>query len=791
MKKISVTLIIIFISLVVYSSGDLSQNIRGTVHDEVTGLPLIGASVVILDSQPIIGTITDQNGNFIFKNVPVGRRSLEISYIGYNKSVISNILVTSGKEVVLTINLKEKAYAVDELTIRPEKKKENPKNEMAIVSARSFSVEETERFAGSLGDPARMVANYAGVMTQNDSRNDIIIRGNSPSGVLWRLEGVEIPNPNHFGALGTTGGPVSMINNNLLTDSDFLTGAFPAEYGNATAGAFDLYLRSGNNQNTEFTGQVGFNGFEGGIEGPIFKRDNKPSPSYLANYRYSTLQLMHDIGFSTGTGAAIPEYQDFTFLVDIPATKYGRFKIFGLGGNSFIALGHDAQDSTDNQYNQRGTTTDFGSNLFVTGISHLYYPSEKSKINSTVSWQKTSATTKIDSLKDVNVYKHYYGSKQNESKFSFSTQYNHKISAATHYYAGLVADFYQIGFSDSVDSREYNRFVSLANNDGTLALFRTYAQIQHTFKNNLMAYGGLHLMFNSLNNELAAEPRLGLKYALSSRSSFSFGTGLHSQLQPKAVYFTQSYEETTKSYFTTNENIDLTKSLHLVAGYDHLFSKNFRLKVESYYQYLYKVPVKKSFPEFSMLNSGDQFGLPREDSLINEGTGRNYGLELTLERFLDNGYYFLFTTSLFQSEYRGYDNVWRNTAFNGNYVLNLLGGYEFRLSEKSMLTLDLKAVFAGGKRYVSIDLDKSIAENEETRDWSTAYDKKYDPYFRTDLRIGYKMNSKKFSQEWGIDLQNLTNYRSLFIEGYDSDKKEIYQVYQQGFIPMFLYRIQF
>jgi hypothetical protein len=337
MKKISVTLIIIFISLVVYSSGDLSQNIRGTVHDEVTGLPLIGASVVILDSQPIIGTITDQNGNFIFKNVPVGRRSLEISYIGYNKSVISNILVTSGKEVVLTINLKEKAYAVDELTIRPEKKKENPKNEMAIVSARSFSVEETERFAGSLGDPARMVANYAGVMTQNDSRNDIIIRGNSPSGVLWRLEGVEIPNPNHFGALGTTGGPVSMINNNLLTDSDFLTGAFPAEYGNATAGAFDLYLRSGNNQNTEFTGQVSFNGFEGGIEGPIFKRDNKPSPSYLANYRYSTLQLMHDIGFSTGTGAAIPEYQDFTFLVDIPATKYGRFKIFGWVE---IALSH-------------------------------------------------------------------------------------------------------------------------------------------------------------------------------------------------------------------------------------------------------------------------------------------------------------------------------------------------------------------------------------------------------------------------------------------------------------------
>ncbi|MCF8391895.1 MAG: TonB-dependent receptor plug domain-containing protein, partial [Bacteroidales bacterium] len=710
---------------------------------------------------------------------------------GYNKSVISNVLLTSGKEIILNVSLKEKAYTVDELIIRPEKNKENPKNEMASVSARSFSVEETERFAGSLGDPARMVANYAGVMTQNDSRNDIIIRGNSPSGVLWRLEGVEIPNPNHFGALGTTGGPVSMINNNLLTDSDFLAGAFPAEYGNATAGAFDLYLRSGNNQSTEFTGQVGFNGFEAGIEGPLSHRENKPNPSYLANFRYSTLEMMHDLGFSTGTGAAIPEYQDLTYLIDLPARKAGRFKIFGLAGNSFIALGHDMEDSTGNQYNQRGVTTDFGSDLFVTGLSHLYYPSEKSKLNTTLSWQKTGSSAKIDSLKEGDVYIPHYGSEQAETKFSFTTQFKHKINSATHFYIGLVTDFYKLSFADSVNSKDYGRFISLANNEGNLALIRTYGQIQHSFKNNLMTYSGLNLMLSGLNNQILVEPRLGMKYTLGGRSALSLGLGLHSQLQPKAVYFTQSYMEASDSYITTNENIDLSRSLHLVAEYDYRFSKTLRLKLESYYQYLFKVPVKESFPEFSMLNAGDQFGLPREDSLINTGTGRNYGIELTLEKFLEQGYYFLFTTSLFQSEYRGYDKLWRNTAFNGNFVFNLLGGYEIKLSEKSMLTFDVKTVFAGGKRYLAIDLEKSIAENDEIRDWDSAYDKKYDPYFRTDFRIGYKMNGRRFSQEWGIDLQNLTNYKSLFIEGYDAQKKEVYQVYQQGFVPMMLYRIQF
>jgi hypothetical protein len=228
-----------------------------------------------------------------------------------------------------------------------------------------------------------------------------------------------------------------------------------------------------------------------------------------------------------------------------------------------------------------------------------------------------------------------------------------------------------------------------------------------------------------------------------------------------------------------------------VVGYNYLFNRDFRLRVETYYQDLYNIPVRKGENWYAMLNSGDNFGIFNYDSLENKGLGRNYGVELTLEKFLGKGYYFLFTASLFDSKYKGYEGGWRNTAFNGNYVFNLLGGYEFKVGENSMITLDLKTVWAGGKRYIPLDLEASIENYQAEYDYSRAYEKKYDDYFRTDLRIGFKMNKSKFSQEWAMDLQNLSNFQSLFMEGYDLQKQKVYKTYQQGFIPMFLYRIQF
>jgi hypothetical protein len=520
------------------------------------------------------------------------------------------------------------------------------------------------------------------------------------------------------------------------------------------------------------------------------KLKNGQNASFIANYRYSTLELMNDLGFNVGTGAAIPRYKDFTFLVDIPGKKAGRIKLFGLWGKSFIDLGRNLSDSTENQYNQRGTATDYGSDLGVLGLTHTYFFNDKTRLKTTLSWQHSGSNAVLDSVKNL-TFIPFIRQDQSENKLSFSTQLRRKFSSSDNLSAGIIIDNCSINYLDSINSKDFGRFITYTDIDGRMTLYRGYVQWQHKYGSRLTSYTGLSLQHFGLNKETAIEPRLGLNFVSSENGSVNLGFGLHSQIQAKGTYFYQAYDQATDSYSKTNEALGFTKSAHLVLGYQHLVTNNFRVKIETYYQHIYNVPVKQSFPEFSLINFGDQFGAPAEDSLINKGKGRNYGAEFTIEKFLSQGWYFLFTTSLFDSKYSGYDGKLRNTAFNGNYVFNLLGGYEFRLSEKTLLTIDLKSVWAGGKRYIPIDLAASVSQEEDVRDWSRAYDSKYDDYFRTDLRFGIKMNNKRFSQEWGIDLQNITGYKSIFIEGFDGKKGETYKVYQQGFVPMFLYRIQF
>jgi hypothetical protein len=253
-----------------------TQTIRGVVEDGEGKMPIIGASVVILNSDPLLGTTTDLDGKFKIENVLVGRHDLQITYLGYEPRTLSGVILYSGKELILNVEMQERVMKQDEVVVKASRRKEQVLNTMATVSARVFSTEEAERYAGTRNDVSRMATNFAGVRGANDATNDIVIRGNSPTGLLWRLEGIDIPNPNHFGNLGSTGGPVSMLNSNVLSNSDFLTGAFPSDYGNGISGVFDLRMRSGNNEKHEFLGQIGFNGVELGAEGPFSKKVELP-----------------------------------------------------------------------------------------------------------------------------------------------------------------------------------------------------------------------------------------------------------------------------------------------------------------------------------------------------------------------------------------------------------------------------------------------------------------------------------------------------------------------------------
>jgi hypothetical protein len=312
----------------------------------------------------------------VLKNLPPDRYELKIVFFGYKTLILPNIEVTSGKEVILDISMEEEYKQLKEIVVSATNKG-GTINKLATVSARTFSMEEVNRYAGGRNDPARLAANFAGVSAPDDSRNDIVIRGNSPVGVLWRIDGMNVTNPNHFAAVGTTGGAVSALNTNLLKNSDFFTSAFPAEYGNATAGVFDLGLRSGNNKKRETTIQAGvITGLELTTEGPFSKKNDA---SYLVGYRYSLAGIAQAVGVNIGT-TATPSYQDFSFKLSSGTTKLGKFSVFGILASSTINIGGG---STNTLYGN-GNQVDFSSKIGIGGFNHFKQINAKSFITSTV-----------------------------------------------------------------------------------------------------------------------------------------------------------------------------------------------------------------------------------------------------------------------------------------------------------------------------------------------------------------------------------------------------------------------
>ncbi|HTF81158.1 MAG TPA: TonB-dependent receptor [Cytophagales bacterium] len=769
-----------------------TQTIRGVVTDKQSKSPLEGVLVTLIDSGNI-ATLTDAYGEYRLDGVRIGRRSIKFTYEGYSESAASNILVQQGKESIANVELEEEVTKLEDVVIQTGVDKTGALNENATNSVRQFTVEETSRYAGSLNDPSRMASNFAGVSGANDGRNDIIIRGNSPLGLLWRLEGMPIPNPNHFSVSGTTGGPVSMLNYNLLANSDFMTSAFPAEYGNAVSGVFDLNMRSGNNKKREYLGQVGFNGFEFGAEGPFSK---KSRASYLINYRYSTLGVFKALGMNFGTGAAIPQYQDLSFKVNLPTGAKGQFQIFGVGGLSYVELLDSKQDTTKKDellYGNGGMDQYFRANTGMAGMSYNYFLNHNTSFKIGLLQAGAYNFFRQDSL-STNYSESYENLKFKtvDTRTTFTVQLNKKITAKTSFQVGTYLT--RFGLNTKVDYHRLwlNDWISLRNYEGSAYLSEVYLQGKYRFNTKLTLNAGVHTQHFTLGNAFAVEPRVGVKYQLTDNQALSLGTGIHNQSQALIVYANRT-RHLDGTYSNTNENLGFTRAYHAVLGYDLRFSQFWRVKAESYYQYLDKVPVERRPGYYSLLNSGADFGIDDRDSLINKGTGFNYGLELTVERFLSKGFYSLLTTSLFDSKYKGSDGVLRNTAFNGNYVVNVLAGKEFKLGPKSTFMLDLKATVSGGKRYNPIDMNKSKLEQRTALDYTDPYGKQRPMYFRPDLKLTYRKGSKngKFTQEFSISLTNFVNHKNIFTESYDKNNDKVIKQYQQGFLPIPQYRILF
>lgn len=784
-------LILLFISLTAMGQAP-TQVIRGRVFDKQTQSPLIGATIKLTEGNR--GSVTDEEGYFRIEGVPVGRISLSVSYLGYEPILLSNLSLSSGKEMVLEIEMEEKVLEAQEVVITADQDKINTNNDMATVSARQFTIEEAERFAGARNDPARMASNFAGVQGTNDAVNDIVVRGNTPYELLWRLEGVDIPNPNHFGDFGATGGPVSALNTNLLANSDFFTGAFPADYGNAISGVFDLRMRNGNDEKHEFLGQIGFNGLEFGAEGPISKKNHF---SYLASYRYSTLSIFNALGINFGTGTAIPYYQDFSFKLNFPSDHVGRITVFGLLSEDHLDL--KADDLGDeNLYISRRIDYSGQNKAAVAGISHTYLTGKNSYTKLTLAYTYGFNRDDVDSLSVVNDAPHdFYNADQSEQKMFASFLYNLKLSHKNLMRAGMYGSRSWFAVADSVYRSSRDEFQVISSFDGGITLLQPYINWQYRPNDQLTFNGGIHTMILPYNQSVSFEPRLGVKYELTEKQQLSFGYGWHTFMAPAINYFrTAETEEGLLVY--PNTDLGFVQSQQFVLGYDYNFSRILRLKIESYYQYLYDVVAEQSASSYSIVNQGGLATDATPDSLNNSGTGRNYGAELTFEKFLDKGFYFLITASVFDSKYKGSDGVLRNTAWNSHFITNYLAGKDFALNKnksdarrRTELTADLKVTWAGGRWYTPVDVEQSLISGETKYMDELAFTERFPDYFRLDARIGFRMHGKQITQEWALDVQNVTNRKNPLYQRVDLSTGDVQTINQLGVFPVLQYRIQF
>ena len=777
--------------------GQATQTVRGRVVDAVSNSPLIGVTVRIrVDSARVLGSVTDIDGSFRIEQVPLGRQTVIVSYISYETQTLSNVMVTAGKEVILDITLQESVTELSEITVTADihDDKTATNNELAIVSGRSFNTEDTRRYAGAIGDPSRMAANFAGVVGGNDARNDIVVRGNSPTGMLWQLEGLNIPNPNHFGTLVSTGGPVSMLNNNNIDKSDFITSAFPAQYGNATAGVFDIRLRQGNNEKTELMAQAGFNGFEIGAEGP-FSKNSKAS--YLVNYRYSTLGLFKTLGFEFGTGTSVPLYQDLNFKVTLPSGKNGKFTIFGLGGSSEIDLLGSEADLDDNN-NLYGSENVDSYPRYKTGIAGMSYErtiSPKTFLRLVTGISHTDENLKNDSLSrnDQNVVMDKF--LWNEASFT-TTKYSASLMTRTKFNrrntvtSGVTVDMMDVDlYQRDLFANVLKDTVRLDVADRTV-LYQMHTTWKHRFNENLSLQTGVHAQYYDLNKQWAVEPRMALQFIPGDGSHvFSMGYGIFNQAQNITTSYVQTRHE--DQTIMTNKDLGFTTSQHFVFTYDWNISEKTRLKAEAYYQSLKNVPVEQSSSSFSAINTGISFGPMNRDSLVNKGVGTNYGIELTLERFFNDGYYYLLTTSLFNSRYEGSDGIERNTAYNTRYVVNALAGKEWSLNGGKFVSVNLKATSIGGPYLTPLDYELSKARGRAAYKESEAYSVRQDAYFRIDLRLSFRQEFKRSTLEASLDLQNLTNTKNIFAQNYNPRTNSVITLYQQPFFPVPYVRFTF
>lgn len=752
-----------------------TQTVRGIVLDSKTNAPIEFATVRIMNVGSL-GSTTDSLGRFRIDNVPVGRYNIQTSYVGYNTNIFNEIPVTSSKEVYMEITLDENIHSLAEVVIQPEIKKDKPLNAMAITGGRMISMEEAGRFANGFDDPARLSSAFAGV-AGDVGTNAVAIRGNSPQFTQWRLEGVEIPNPTHFADLtGLGGGFLSALSTQVIGNSDFYNGAFPSEYSNALSGIFDMQIRNGNNQKYEHTFQLGILGIDLASEGPISR---KHGSSYIFNYRFSTTSL------ATGNDMNL-KYQDLSFKLNFPTRKAGTFSIWGIGLIDRYKPEAIDRDEWETQGDRQSGNTAF--DKAAGGLTHKYLINADTYIRSSLAATYSKDRTRADQITEDDKLVHVGDIRNSKWDIVFNSYLNKKFNSNHINRTGITVTGlqYDLDYKISPNFGLDIPMEQISKGNGGSCVLSAYSSSVINLSNHLTTSLGITAQYFTLNKNWTVEPRAALKWSFNPKHALALAYGLHSRREKLDYYFV---EQEANGKTESNRYLDFSKAHHFGLTYDWNINSYMHLKMEPYYQYLFRIPVEEN-SSFSIINH-QSFYLDR--ILKNRGSGVNYGIDITLEQYMKNGFYYMITASLFKSKYKAGDNIWRNTRLDKNYLLNILAGKEWMVghNKQNVLSLNGRIFFQGGDRYTPVDEGKSMIEHDIKFDETRAYSKKFDPSINGDISFSYRINKKKISHEFSIKMLNVGMRTGMHFYQYNEKTHKIEKKDGSGLIPNISYKIYF
>jgi len=793
--------IFLFCGIMISSAQEIEikkQTVRGYVTDRTTGNGIAYAIVELLNHSPRITCVSEENGSFELKNVPVGHQRIRVELEGYYEAVYSE-LVEAGKQAVITIPMDEEVskniatVEADRSTIKDKGRFRNSKmeaiDEMNAVSTRAFNIEEVRKYVGGFNDPSRTVTSFPGMYNIDDTENYIISRGNSAYGIQWMIEGVPIENPHHFAAMGNTGAVFPLLNTNLLENSDFVNGALPAQYGNAYSGIFDVNLRKGNNERFEFSAQLTTFGVEVTAEGPFKKK----GASFAIGVRAAVFELIQLMGLSIGSNAT-PHYYDLNFKVDIPTKKGGHLSIFGIGGLSDIAF-LDAEVDPNDQFAEQGIDRYLEVKTGLFGMTYMKYFNKRTSLKTTLSYlieDRRSRRDTVDITDPTRIKRiPYFSVINSRHRVGLSSIFNKKITTQFAFRAGVSGYVHYLALEDRWLQRDETQLLE----QGVQALVSGFVQAQYKFSQRFVISLGVQGMYWTLNkNSWAVEPRLAINWYVGKRHKLSLGYGWHSKIQSFAMSFFVK-KQADGTYDNSNRELGLNRSHHLVLSYDLYLSKFWAIKASIYGIYNTDIAVEKKSSSFSLANYGASFNYPKIVGLESTGHSFGYGAELSLEKFFSRGYYGLFSAAYQRAYYRGSDMIWRNSAFDVLYVFSLVVGKEFKIGKKkrNVFYIDLRFNMHEGLPYTPIDIDASRLAGEEILIEDQAYTQRLNLYKRLDIRIGARFNSRKtkLSHHIYIEAMNFTFFSNDLAVKFDANTGELVRAKQFGFFPNLFYQIRF